>query len=315
MLVNAPVCILVVGGLFLLVEGDRRSARLADFDILGAVLVTAGMLLLVFTIVKAPDVGWGEPRTIAGLGGAAAILLAFLLNEQRGRDPLLPLSIFRIRGLGAADVAMLVAIAGIGSMFFFLSLYMENVLHYSPMKTGSAYLPLCFGVGIAAGISSQLLARIGTRPVMVAGLLIAGAGVYWLSRIPVHGGYLTDLLPGLLVASLGLGLAFVSITTAANANVAPDKAGIAAALLNASQQLGGALGLAIFSALATARTHDLIADRKPMPDALTGGFSRALLACSIFLVAAAVVALRAANTRGEAEQPADTAPAEPVPVK
>lgn len=315
MLVNVPVCVIVIAGLFLLVEGDRRSARLADFDFLGAVLVTAGMLLLVYTIVKAPDVGWGAARTVGGLAGAAVILLAFLLNEQRGRNPLLPLSIFRIRGLGAADVAMLVAVAGIGSMFFFLSLYMENVLGYSPMKTGSAYLPLCFGVGIAAGISSQLLARIGTRPVMVAGLLLAGGGVYWLSRIPVDGAYLTDLLPGLMVASVGLGLAFVSITTAANANVAPDRAGIAAALLNASQQLGGALGLAIFSALATARTHDLVADRKPMPDALTGGFSRALLACSIFLGAAAVVALRAANTRGEAEQPLEDAPADPVPVR
>ncbi|HEU5027545.1 MAG TPA: MFS transporter [Spirillospora sp.] len=315
MLVNVPVCVIVITGLFLLVEGDRRSARLANFDLLGAVLVTTGMLLLVYTIVKAPDVGWGAARTVGGLAGAVVILLAFLLNEQRGRNPLLPLSIFRIRGLGAADVAMLVAVAGIGSMFFFLSLYMENVLGYSPMKTGSAYLPLCFGVGIAAGISSQLLARIGTRPVMVAGLLIAGGGVYWLSRIPVDGAYLTDLLPGLMIASLGLGLAFVSITTAANANVAPDKAGIAAALLNASQQLGGALGLAIFSALATARTHDLVADRRPMPDALTGGFSRALLACSIFLAAAAVVALRAANTRGEAEQPLEDAPSEPVPVK
>lgn len=315
MLVNVPVCVIVIAGLFLLVEGDRRSARLADFDFLGAVLVTAGMLLLVYTIVKAPDVGWGAARTVGGLAGAAVILLAFLLNEQRGRNPLLPLSIFRIRGLGAADVAMLVAVAGISSMFFFLSLYMENVLGYSPMKTGSAYLPLCFGVGIAAGISSQLLARIGTRPVMVAGLLLAGGGVYWLSRIPVDGAYLTDLLPGLMVASVGLGLAFVSITTAANANVAPDRAGIAAALLNASQQLGGALGLAIFSALATARTHDLVADRKPMPDALTGGFSRALLACSIFLGAAAVVALRAANTRGEAEQPLEDAPADPVPVR
>ncbi|WP_433149232.1 MFS transporter [Actinomadura nitritigenes] len=315
MLVNVPVCVIVIAGLFLLVEGDRRSARLADFDFLGAVLVTAGMLLLVYTIVKAPDVGWGAARTVGGLAGAAVILLAFLLNEQRGSNPLLPLSIFRIRGLGAADVAMLVAVAGIGSMFFFLSLYMENVLGYSPMKTGSAYLPLCFGVGIAAGISSQLLARIGTRPVMVAGLLLAGGGVYWLSRIPVDGAYLTDLLPGLMVASLGLGLAFVSITTAANANVAPDRAGIAAALLNASQQLGGALGLAIFSALATARTDDLVADRRPMLDALTGGFSRALLACSIFLAAAAVVALRAANTRGEAEQPLEDAPSDPVPVR
>ncbi|WP_433477368.1 MFS transporter [Spirillospora sp. CA-142024] len=316
MLVNVPVCVLVIAGLFLLVEGDRRSARLANFDVLGTVLVTGGMLLLVFTLVKAPEVGWDAGRTIGGLAGALVLLLAFLVNEQRGRNPLLPLSIFRIRGLAAADVTQLVAVAGIGSMFFFLSLYMENVLHYSPMKTGSAYLPLCFGVGIAAGVSSQLLTRVGTRPVMVVGLLMSAGGVYWLSRIPVDGAYLTDLLPGLMIASLGLGAAFVSVTTAANANVPPDKAGLAAALLNASQQLGGALGLAIFSAVATSRTDDLLADRTPVPEALTSGFSRALLACSIFLAGAAVVALRAANSHGEASSaegvPAD---AEPVPVK
>jgi predicted MFS family arabinose efflux permease len=314
MLVNVPVCVVVIAGLFLLVDGDRRRAKLANFDVLGTVLVTGAMLLLVYTLVKAPDVGWGETRTIGGLIGAAVLLLAFLLNEQRGRNPLLPLSIFRIRGLAAADFTQLVALAGFLSMFFFLSLYMENVLGYSPLQTGSAYLPLCFGVGMAAGIASKLLPRTGSRPLMIAGLLLAAAGIYWLSRIPVDGEYLTDLLPGLMVTSFGLGLAFVSITAAANANVPADKAGIAAALLNASQQLGGALGLAILSAMSTARTHDLLADRKPAPEALTAGFSRALLTGSIFIAAAAVVALRAANTRGEVVEPAG-AEAEPVPVR
>ncbi|TDD85115.1 DHA2 family efflux MFS transporter permease subunit [Actinomadura darangshiensis] len=314
MLVNVPVCVLVIAGLFLLVEGDRRSARLANFDILGTVLVTGGMMLLVFTLVKAPEAGWDAGRTIGGLVGSLVLLIAFLVNEQRGRNPLLPLSIFRIRGLAAADVTQLVAVAGIGSMFFFLSLYMENVLHYSPMKTGSAYLPLCFGVAIAAGVSSQLITRVGTRPVMVVGLLMSGGGVYWLSRIPVDGSYLTDLLPGLMIASLGLGAAFVSVTTAANANVPPEQAGLAAALLNASQQLGGALGLAIFSAVATSRTNHLVTGRTPVPEALTSGFSRALLACSIFLAGAAVVALRAANSRGESGPAEIEERTEPVPV-
>ena len=148
-------------------------------------------------------------------------------------------------------------------MFFFLTLYMQNVLGYSPIQTGLAYLPLTFGVGIAAGIASQLLSRIGTRPVIVAGALIAAGGVYWLSRIPVDGSYVTDLLPGLMVMSLGLGAVFVAVTTAANAGVPADKAGLAAALLNASQQVGGALGLAIFSAIATCRTNDLLAAHAP----------------------------------------------------
>ncbi|WP_412516635.1 MFS transporter [Actinomadura madurae] len=238
-----------------------------------------------------------------------------MLNEQRSRNPLLPLSIFRIKGLAAADVTQLVALAGFLSMFFFLSLYMVNVLGYSPLETGSAYLPLCLGVGIAAGGSSQLIPRIGTRPLMIAGLLIAAAGLYWLSRIPVDGHYLPDLLPGLMVTSFGLGFTFVAVTTAANANVPPDKAGLAAALLNASQQIGGALGLAIFSALATARTDDLVAGRTPMPEALTAGFSRALLAGSLFLVGAAVVALWAANSRGEASAAQAAAEPGPVPVR
>lgn len=314
MWVNVPVCVLVVAGLYALVDGERRSARPANFDLLGTVLVTGGVLLLVYTLVKALDAGWGAARTIGGLAGAGVVLAAFLVNEQRNGNPLLPLSIFRIRGLGAADVTQLVAVAGFLSMFFFLSLYMENVLGYSPMRTGSAYLPLCFGVGAAAGIASQLIPRIGTRPLLIAGLLLAGGGILWLSRIPVDGHYLSDLLPGLMVTSFGLGFAFVSITTAANANVEPERAGLAAALLNASQQIGGALGLAIFSAVATSRTQDLAAHGRPVPEALTSGFSRALLVSSFFLFAAAIVALRAADSRGEAAQePAAEPAAEPVP--
>src|SRR5213078_1418172 len=176
-------------------------------------------------------------------------------------------------------------------------------------QTGAAYLPLTFGVGVAAGITSQLLARTGTRPLIVAGSLIAAGGVYWLSRIPVHGSYLSDLLPGMMVMSIGLGAVFVAVTTAANAGVPADKAGLAAALLNASQQVGAALGLAIFSAIATSRINDLLANHSPQADALTSGFQRALLASSMFLVAAAVVGLRVTNTRGEEDQP----PAEATP--
>jgi MFS family permease len=184
-------------------------------------------------------------------------------------------------------------------MFFFLTLYMQNVLGYTPIQTGAAYLPLCFAIGISAGISSQLLSRIGTRPVIVAGALISAGGLYWLSRIPVHGSYLSDLLPGMLVLSLGFGPVFVGVTTAANAGVPADKAGLAASLLNASQQLGGALGLAIFTALATSRTDHLIAAHDSTAHALTAGFQRALLVGSIFILAAAVIGLRATNTRGE----------------
>jgi EmrB/QacA subfamily drug resistance transporter len=310
MFVNPVAAVLVLGGIFALISGERRRAKLANFDVLGTILATGGMLLLVFTLVKAPAQGWGSTLTIAEMAGALALLAAFLINEQRSDNPLLPLSIFRVRGLAAANVTQLIAFAGFLAMFFFLTLYMQNVLGYSPIQTGAAYLPLCFAVGIAAGISSQLLARTGTRPVIVAGSLIAAGGVYWLSRIPVHGSYLSDLLPGLLVMSIGLGAVFVAVTTAANAGVPADKAGLAASLLNASQQLGGALGLAIFSAIATSRTNHLLATHTAAPEALTSGFQRALLAGSIFLLASAVIALRTSNARGE---PTPVPVPEPLP--
>jgi MFS family permease len=231
------------------------------------------------------------------------LLGAFVINGQHSRNPLIPLSIFRVKGLAAADVTQLIGVAGFLSMFFFLTLYMQNVLGYSPLQTGGAYLPVTAGVAIAAGVSSQLLARIGTRPVIVVGSLITAGGLYYLSRIPVDGSYLTDLLPGLMIVSVGIGAVFVAITAAANAGVPADKAGLAAALLNASQQVGAALGLAIFSAIATARTNHLLATRTPAPDALTSGFHRALLAGSIFLLAAAIIALRTSNTRVNTPQP------------
>jgi predicted MFS family arabinose efflux permease len=260
------------------------------------------MLLLVYALVKAPTVGWGDTRTIGELAAALALLAAFVANELRHRNPLAPLSIFRINGLGFSDVTQLIAFAGFLAMFFFLTLYMQNVLGYSPIQTGAAYLPLCFAIGISAGVSSQLLSRVGTRPVIVAGAVIAAGGMYWLSRIPVHGSYLADLLPGMIVLSIGFGPVFVGVTTAANAGVPADRAGLAASLLNASQQLGGALGLAIFSALATSRTHHLLAAHTPPPQALSAGFQRALLVVSIFILAAAVIGLRATNTRGEADE-------------
>src|SRR4051812_30679167 len=298
--VNLPVCIAALTATLRLVPRERERARITNFDTAGAVLVTAGMLLLVYALVDAPDTGWGATRTILELAVAGVLLAAFTINEQRHRNPLFPFSILRINGLAAANVTQLIAIAGFYAMFFFVTLYMQNVLGYSQIEAGAAYVPTTLGVGIAAGVASQLFVRTGTRPIIVAGALISAGAVYWLSRIPVHGSSPQDLLPPLVIMSFGLGAVFVGVTTAANAGVPPDKAGLAAALLNASQQLGAALGLAIFSAIATARTNHLIAGGAGAPDALASGVQRALLACSLTIVAAALIALRATNTRGEA---------------
>ncbi len=306
---NLPVCLLALAAAFRLVDGDRRSARRIRFDTPGAILVTGGMLLTVHALVEAPDRGWGTARTIGELTTAALLLAAFVVNERRSRNPLAPLSIFRIKGLAAADATQLIAFAGFYSMFFFLTLYMQNVLGYSPVKAGAAYLPVTAGIALAAGVSARLFTRFGTRPVIVTGALAAAVGVYYLSRIPTDGSYPVDLLPGLLVMSVGLGAVFVGVTTAANAGVPPDKAGLAAGLLNTSTQLGAALGLAVFSAIATARTNHLLVGGSGEPAALTAGYQRALLACAVFLLAAAVIALRATHTRAT---PPGMTPPEPA---
>jgi len=297
--VNLPVCALILVGAFRLLPRGRPAAQAASLDLPGALLGTGGMLLLIYALVRAPEQGWGSARTIGELATAAVVLAAFAAVELRRRHPLFPFSIFRVSGLAAADVTQMIAFAAFVSVFYFLTLYMQNVVGYSPIRSGSAYLPVTIGIAVAAGISAKLFARTGTRPVIVTGLLIAAAGIFWLSRIPVHGTYPANLLPGLVVMAVGLGAVLVAVTTASNADVAPDQAGLAAGLLSASQQLGTALGLAIFSAIATARTSALLAAHAPRDQALTGGFQRALLACAAFLLAAALVALHASNTRGE----------------
>lgn len=297
--VNLPVCVIILAATVRLISGERHRDRLAGFDTPGSALVTGAMLLLVYALVRAPEVGWGQAKTIAELAGAGVLLIAFTGNELRHRNPLVPLSIFRVRGLAEADITMVIAMAGFISMFFFITLYVQEVLHYSPIRAGSAYLPVALGSAISSGVSSKLFTRTGTRPLVVAGAVIAAGSVYWLSRLPVHGSYLSDLFPPLVIMAVGLGALFVGVQTASQAGVPPEAAGLAAGLITASFQVGSALGLAIFSVLATTRTKHLLAAHVTTPAALTSGFHLALLASSIFLAAAAVIALRTPNTRGE----------------
>src|SRR5216117_1601707 len=295
--VNVPFSAIAFVGAFTLLKPERTVARLVNFDALGAFLVTGGMLLLVYALVKAPDVGWGATRTIAELAVAGVTLAAFVANELRVANPLLPLSILRIKGVAAADATQMVAVAGFLPMFFFLTLYMQTVLHYSPIQTGVAYLPLTGGFIIAASISSQLFARIGTKPVVVLGTVISAAGLYWLSRVPLDGSYLSDILPGLLTVSIGMGGVFTGLTTAANAGVEQDQAGLAAGLLNTGQQLGAALGLAILSAVATAQTKSVLSAGDGLAQAATHGYQRALLVGAFIVLAATAVAIFTPNSR------------------
>ncbi len=296
--VNLPVCAIVITGAAKGLSADGRKA-IKDIDVLGGILPTASALVLVYALVNAPQAGWGTPRTIAELVAVVVLVAAFVVVEQRRSDPLFPLSIFRIKGLAAADATQVIAQAGFLSLFFFITLYVQNVLHMSPIEAGAAYIPVTIGVGISSGISTAMLPRIGSRPLIIAGALIGAAGVFWLSRIPADGTYLADILPGLVVMALGLGAVFVGVQNAANAGVPAEQAGLAAALISASSTLGGALGLAILSAIATSRTHHLLAAHAPHPVALTSGFGHALTACGLFLVAAAAIAARTASTRGQ----------------
>jgi EmrB/QacA subfamily drug resistance transporter len=301
--VNPPISIALVIGIALIFPADRRRARLAEMDLPGAALITGGMLLLVYALVRAPEQGWASTRTVIELVGAALVLAAFVAVETMTRRPLVPLAIFRIRGLAAAQVTQLVGVGGFVTTFFFLTLYMQRVLGYSPVQAGLAYLPATVGIGISVALAAQAISRFGTRPVIIAGALVTAAGLWLLSGIDVGGSYASDVLPGLAVTAVGIGGVFVGTTTAANAGVPPSLAGLAAALVNASQQVGGALGLAIFTALATTRTNDLLGAGADIPAALTEGFQRAFVAAALFLLGAAVVAIGTATTRGD-ETPA-----------
>jgi EmrB/QacA subfamily drug resistance transporter len=298
---NVPVATLAGLGAFLLLGSKTRVRRSSGFDLPGAVLVTAGMLLLIYVLVRAPEIGWGATRTIGALGVAVLLLAAFVANERRAHNPLVPFPIFRIKGLVAANVTQLITFSGLYSMFFFLSIYMQSVLGYSPGRTGVAYLPLTAGFMISAAIATPLVPRVGTKPVIATGALTAAGGLYFLSHVPVDGAFLVDLLPGILIVALGAGAVFTGVTTAATEGVREDDAGIASGLLNASMQFGGALGLAVLSAVATDRTSAVLGSGGGLPVALTAGFQRAFLIGAVVVLAAALVAVLAGKPRSGAK--------------
>jgi EmrB/QacA subfamily drug resistance transporter len=297
---NVPVAVLAGLGALALLGGDSRGRRQSSFDLAGAMLATTGMLLLIYALVRAPEIGWGAAETLTALALAATVLAAFVANERRVRNPLVPFSIFRIEGLAAANLTQLITFSGLYSMFFFLSLYMQSVLGYSPSHTGLAYLPLTAGFMLSAGIATPLVPRVGTKPVIAAGALVAAGGLYFLSHVPVDGTFLADLLPGILAVALGAGAVFTGVTTAATDGVPAEHAGIASGLLNASMQFGGALGLAVLSAVATDRTSAVLGSGGGLPVALTAGFQRAFLIGALVVLVAALVAVLAGVSRSGA---------------
>src|SRR5205807_1357101 len=293
--VNVPVGVAAFALSARYVPESRSPGLHRGIDIGGAVSITAGLLVLVYAIVNAQSVGWLSGQTL-GLAGVSAVLLAaFVIIETRHRSPLIRLGILRTRSLAGADLVMLLVAAGMFGMFFFASLYVQDVLGYSPLRAGLAFLPVTAGIVTGAGLSQQLIRRVGVRAVGLTGMSIGAVGLILLSRIPVAGTYLGDLLPGLLTTSVGIGLTFVPITLIATTNVDANDARLASGLLNTSQQLGGALGLAVLSTLAANTTTSTLSALGRVPDAaarvaaVVAGFRVAFLVGAFLLLGSAVL--------------------------
>jgi EmrB/QacA subfamily drug resistance transporter len=255
--VNVPIAAVAIIGAIRFVP-ESRDERTSGFDIPGAILVTGGLMSLVFALVKGNQYGWGDMKTIRVLALAAVLLVAFLQVEIVSEHPLVPVRLFRSHSVVGADLGALFIGAGIFAIFFFLILWMQQVNGWSPVRAGVAFLPMTVLIGTAAGISSNLLGKIGPRPLLLFGPLLASFGLFQLGwRLEAHSSYWTVVLPALACVAFGMGTTFVALTSSAIAGVPHEDAGMASALLNAGQQVGGALGLAIVTAVSAGRTDHL----------------------------------------------------------
>jgi EmrB/QacA subfamily drug resistance transporter len=300
--VNVPVGVITIALALRYVAESRIEVEHRSFDLAGAASVTGGLVVLVYAIVKAQAYGWGSAKTIALLAAAVVLLAAFVTIEARSKAPLMRLSIFRVRALAVADTVLLLVASGMFGMFFFASLYVQEILGYSPLKAGLAFLPVTAGIMIGAGVAQQLIKRVGVRNVSTAGITLAAAGMLVLTQLPVHGSYVSNLLVGLLPMSLGMGLTFVPITLMGTSGVSDEDAGLASGLFNTAQQVGGSLGLAILSTLAASQTASVLRGTSPAAilAARVSGYHVAFLAAAIMLGAGAVimtVALRKQHMR------------------
>jgi len=306
--VNVPVGIGTLALALRYVPESRAAQRQATADVPGAVTVTAGLIVLVYAIVKATDYGWGSWQTIGLAAIAAALLGAFVYIESHSPAPLIRLSIFRVRSLLGANLVMLVVAGGLFAFFFFASLYLQQILRYSPLEAGLAFLPVTVGIVVGAGLAQQLVKRIGVRMVSVLGMVTAAIGLFLLSHASVGGSYLSDVLPGLIPQSVGMGLTFVPVTLIATTNVAEEDAGLSSGLFNTSQQIGGALGLAILSTFAANETTSVLADGGQRAQALVDGFNVAFMAAAILVAVGAVLLLFIVRKEDVANVSPDAAP-------
>jgi EmrB/QacA subfamily drug resistance transporter len=303
--VNVPVSLIALALTPGLIPESRSESATRHFDTAGAVAITAGLSLLAYALLDASSAGWGSVKIVSLLALSVALIVVFVAIELRSAAPLVPFRIFRLRTLTGANVVGILLGASLFSMFFFISLYMQQVLGYSPIHAGLSYLPLAVTIIVAAGLGGQLVTRFGFKPILAAGMVFVAAGLLWFSRVSVGGGFVGDILGPSLLAAMGLGFGFVTSTIAAVSGVNQREQGLASGLINTSQQIGGALGLAVLSTIATTRTHDVMAaGGSSLHRALTDGFQSAFLGGAVIAalgVLATLVLIRTRDSRAHVE--------------
>jgi EmrB/QacA subfamily drug resistance transporter len=307
--VNVPVGAVALALTTRYVRESRVEVADRRYDPFGAVTATAGLVLLVYAISKAPFDGWATTRTILLLLASAALLVAFVVIERTVRDPIMPFRIFRVRTVAGANVVGALLGAVIFSNFFVLTLYVQNVLHYSALKAGVTFVATAGTAVVSAVVAQALTTRVGVKPVTVVGLLLLTGGMLWYAQIPVHGRFVPDLLPGYLLVGVGIAFSFVPVSIAALAGVGASDAGLASGLINTAQQIGGAIGVAIASTLWTSHFNNAVKAGTSVPVALTDGYKLAFWVIAGLGVAALVAAL-ALIRREELVEPEALATAE-----
>lgn len=289
--VNVPIGILATLGILKYVPAHIAEAKDKNLDIPGAVLVTIGLIALVYGLTQAPEVGWLNINTLLPLGISGALLAAFIFNETRAKHPLVPLSIFKLRNVVGANLIMLPIVAGGLGLFFFASLYVQNVLHYSPVMSGLSFLPIPIIIGIVSTHAPRLLGRFGFKPLLITGTALVAAAVVALGFLNESSPYLTHLLPAFVLMGIGMGLSFVSATVAATAGVPAQQAGLASGLINTSSQVGAALGIALLAVVASATIAGALASGQTESAATILGYQHAFFTAAGLLGAALLVAI------------------------
>ena len=302
--VNVPVALIALALTPGLIPESRSESSTRHFDTAGAISVTAGLSVLAYALLDASSAGWGSTKIISLIAIAIALLAAFVVIESRSQAPLVPFRIFSSRTLTGANVVGILLGASLFSMFFFITLYMQQVLHYSPIHAGLSYLPLALTIVVVAGVGGQLVTRFGFKPILAVGMLLIALGLFWFSRVSTSGSFLGDILGPSLLAAAGLGFGFVTSTIAAVSGIKEREQGLASGLINTSQQIGGALGLAVLSTIATSRTAHLLHSGTPLRAALTGGFQHAFVGGAVIAalgLAATLFLIRTRDSRAHVE--------------